>query len=210
VRLDLGYYESKWVAEHLAEEARRRGLPVSIYRPAEVSGHSTTGRGILDHLMLAIIKGSLQMQVAPDVKCNVDMAPVDYVASATAALVMDERATGGTYHVNNPSPCDPTLIHEVAREYGYDFTLLPVKEWLEVLLAREDLQENALHPYVQVLEGFEEESLELPLYDTARATAALAGSGVACPPVSASLLRTYFDWWIDVGFFPPPVHRRAR
>jgi pyochelin synthetase len=209
VRLDLGYYESKWVAEHLALEARRRGLPVSIYRPAEVSGHSISGKGILDHLMLAIIKGSIQMQAAPDVKCHIDMAPVDYVAAATAKLAMDKRAANGTYHVNNPNPCDPALVHEVAREYGYDFALLPVPEWLEVLLAREDLQENALHPYMQVLEQFGEESLELPRYDTTRATAALAGAGVACPPVSAELLRTYFDWWIDVGFFPPPVRRQA-
>lgn len=207
VRLDLGYYESKWVAEQLVGEARRRGLPVSIYRPGEVSGHSVTGRGILDHLMLAIIKGSLQMQSAPDVTCKIDMAPVDYVAAAVAALTMTPRATGGTYHVNNPEPCEPTLVHDVAREYGYAFTLLPVREWLDALLAREDLQENALHPYVQVLETFDEESLELPVCDTTRATTALEGSGVRCAPVSTALLRCYFDWFIDVGFFPSPQRR---
>lgn len=206
-RLDLGYYESKWVAEGLVNEARRRGLPVTVYRPGEVSGHSATGRSIVDHLMLAIIKGSLQMQAAPDVKCRIDMAPVDYVAAAVAALAMDRRAAGGTYHVNNPEPCDPALVHEVARSYGYEFSLLPVKTWLERLLVREDLEDNALGPYAPVLGDFEEQSLELPTYDTARARAALEGTGVSCPPVSASLLRTYFDWFIDVGFFPPPPSR---
>jgi len=100
-------------------------------------------------------------------------------------------------------------VHDVARSYGYDFALLPVREWIEVLLAREDLADNALGPYVPVIDEFEPESLELPIYDTARATAALAGSGIQCPPVSASLLQCYFDWFIDVGFFPePPLARR--
>jgi thioester reductase-like protein len=206
-RLDLGYYESKWVAEHIAFEARRRGLPVTIYRPGEVSGDSRHGRGILDHLMWAIVKGSLQMQAAPDVHCKIDMAPVDYVAEATAALAMDPRAANGTYHLNNPEPCDPVLFHEVAREYGYDFRLLPVQEWLELLFTREDLEQNALHPYVHVMEEFDEESLEFPAYGTARVRAALAGTGVACPPVSAALLRCYFDWFIRVGFFPTPPRR---
>jgi thioester reductase-like protein len=208
-RLDLGYYESKWVAEQIAFEARRRGLPVTIYRPGEVSGDSVTGRGIADHLMWAIIKGSLQMHAAPDVHCKIDMAPVDFVASATVALAMNPKAAGGTYHLNNPHPCDPTLIHEVAREYGYDFNLLPVKPWLDALFARDDLQHNALHPYVHVLQAFEEESLEFPEYGTARVRAALEGSGVECPSVSAELLRRYFDWFIDGGLFPPPP-KRAR
>jgi len=39
----LGYSQSKWVSERLVAIARDRGLPVCIYRPPLVSGHSQTG-----------------------------------------------------------------------------------------------------------------------------------------------------------------------
>src|ERR687897_1095136 len=38
-----GYGQSKWVAEKLVWEAARRGLPVAVYRPGNISGHSVTG-----------------------------------------------------------------------------------------------------------------------------------------------------------------------
>ena len=204
IRLNLGYDESKWVAEHLIGEARQRGLPVTVYRPGEVSGHSVTGRCVLDHFMFAIMKGSFQMKVFPDVKCMMDMAPVDYVAAAFAVLSMDPRAAGGTYHLNNPRPCEPAEILKLGREYGYSYTIEPMEQWVATLLARADLSENALYPFAAVLEEFEEENLQFPVYDTTRACAALAHTGVECPPVAAPLIRRYLDWFIDVGFLEPP------
>ncbi len=41
--LHLGYAQTKAVAEALVREAGRRGLPVSIYRPSLIAGHSETG-----------------------------------------------------------------------------------------------------------------------------------------------------------------------
>ncbi len=41
--LHLGYAQTKVVAEALVREAGRRGLPISIYRPSLIAGHSETG-----------------------------------------------------------------------------------------------------------------------------------------------------------------------
>jgi amino acid adenylation domain-containing protein/thioester reductase-like protein len=210
IRLNLGYDESKWVAEQLVAEARRRGLPVTIYRPGEVSGHGVTGQCVLDHFMFAIMKGSIQMQVFPDVKCLIDMAPVDYVAAAVAALFTDPRCAGRTYHLNNPRPCQPAELFDVTRDYGYEFELQPMQEWVSTLMSRKDLSENALYPFTAVLEEFEEENLQFPIYETRNARAALAGKGVECPPVGEGLLRRYLDWFVKVGYFPPPTGRGAR
>ena len=50
-----GYGRSKWVAEKLVREAAGRGLPVSIYRPGNVSGHSETGASNPRDLIGAVI-----------------------------------------------------------------------------------------------------------------------------------------------------------
>jgi thioester reductase-like protein len=41
--LDFGYSQSKWVAEQLAINARREGLPVRIYRPALITPSPNMG-----------------------------------------------------------------------------------------------------------------------------------------------------------------------
>ncbi|GIH26179.1 hypothetical protein Aph01nite_44890 [Acrocarpospora phusangensis] len=38
--LDGGYNQSKWVADRLVSEARSRGIPVSVHRPARIGGDS--------------------------------------------------------------------------------------------------------------------------------------------------------------------------
>ena len=43
LELPLGYLETKWVTHRMIEEARRRGLPVTLYAPGLITGHSRTG-----------------------------------------------------------------------------------------------------------------------------------------------------------------------
>lgn len=204
VRLNLGYDESKWVAEQLVFEARRRGLPASIYRPGEVSGHSATGRIVLDHFMFAILKGSIQLGAAPRVRSQVDMAPVDYVASATARLALSPEHLGRTWHLNNPRAGAPEVLYDSLRSYGWQFDILPLEEWLDFVLETPDLRDNALFPYTAVLGEFVEENLEFPHYVAEETRDVLAGLGVVCPPVDVALWKTYLDYFLEVGFLPAP------
>ena len=64
--IHLGYAQTKVVAEALVREAGRRGLPVHIYRPALITGHSLTGAFNRDDLVSALVRGSIHMGVAPD------------------------------------------------------------------------------------------------------------------------------------------------
>ncbi len=38
--LTVGYAQSKWIAERILMIARARGVPVTIFRPGYVTGHS--------------------------------------------------------------------------------------------------------------------------------------------------------------------------
>ena len=55
-----GYGQSKWVAEKLVWEAAGRGLPVRVYRPGNISGHSASGASNPRDFLGALIAGSLR------------------------------------------------------------------------------------------------------------------------------------------------------
>ena len=64
-RLSEGYAQSKWVAEKLVMAARDRGLPVCIYRPATLSGHSQLGLWNTNDTLCRMIKGCIELRAAP-------------------------------------------------------------------------------------------------------------------------------------------------
>jgi thioester reductase-like protein len=93
-----GYPLSKWAAEKLLMAARAHGLPVAIYRPGYISGASTSGVWNTDDFLCRLLKGCVQMGVAPIVaqpgekaEAGVDMAPVDFVAASVVKLCMQVR-----------------------------------------------------------------------------------------------------------------------
>ena len=55
-----GYGQSKWVAEKLVWEAAGRGLPVRVFRPGNISGHSASGASNPRDFLGALIAGSLR------------------------------------------------------------------------------------------------------------------------------------------------------
>src|SRR5262249_10982096 len=62
---DMGYSQSKWVAERLVQIARSRGAPVTIYRPGFLMGHTRTGVANLNDFMSRLIKGCIELGQFP-------------------------------------------------------------------------------------------------------------------------------------------------
>ena len=92
--LPLGYAQSKWVAEKLVAEARSRGLPVSVYRPGRITGHSLTGVSSPDDFACRFIRGCVQLGAMPDWDGEVNFIPVDYASQAIVHLSMGRESTG--------------------------------------------------------------------------------------------------------------------
>jgi nucleoside-diphosphate-sugar epimerase/acyl carrier protein len=82
--LHLGYAQSKCVAEALVYEAGRRGLPVTIVRPALVSGDSQSGVSNADDLVSLFMRGCIRMGAAPDLDWAMDSVPADHRAFITS------------------------------------------------------------------------------------------------------------------------------
>jgi thioester reductase-like protein len=217
-----GYGETKWVSEQLCKLARSRGIPVSIYRPTVLSGHSHTGVSNTRDLVWNMIKGCVQLGSTPDGEQYIEIAPVDYVASAAIRISLGEENLNRVYHFPHPDRPRWRPIFEFMREYGYPLTWMPSGEW--ELHAIERLQtetDNALAPFMPVVENFEayaetarregrQGKRRQIFFDDRNTQHGIQGSGITCPPIYANLLTVYFDYFVRSGFLPPPPGRGAR
>ncbi|WP_433325200.1 thioester reductase domain-containing protein [Spirillospora sp. CA-294931] len=201
-KLVTGYVQSKWAAERLVEIARERGIPVDVHRPGRVLGDSRTGACLTTHFTTRVIKGCVQLGMAPDLDLEVEMTPVDYVGAALVAISRTPHDFGGDYHlVNRAKMRFGDLIRQVAA-HGWPVEVVPVDRWWQELQNSFGERDNELHPVLEVVEEFVVGGEEAIDYDTARAENALAGSGVSCPPLDERLLATYFTWMKDTGYLP--------
>ncbi|KAL1964793.1 hypothetical protein VTN77DRAFT_6660 [Rasamsonia byssochlamydoides] len=89
---DTGYSQSQYVAEAVVWNAVENGLPVAIYRPGFVVGHSKTGIGNPDDFVGRLIASCIRMGCYPLLpKQHKEFIPVDFVVSAMLHIFLDER-----------------------------------------------------------------------------------------------------------------------
>ncbi|MFM0281806.1 amino acid adenylation domain-containing protein [Paraburkholderia sediminicola] len=102
--LDNGYLLTKWVGEQrVAECARRFGLPAVIARPGNITGDSRTGFSNFAHNHFWLFnKGCLQLGAYPETAREVEMMPVDLLASAVTAVALYPRPGVRVANLNNP------------------------------------------------------------------------------------------------------------
>jgi thioester reductase-like protein len=197
-----GYAQSKWAAEIVVREAALPGTQIIrlglLVPPAAGGAFPET-----DWLRL-VVRGIHRLGAVPrGAGLAVDMTPVDYAAGAMAALV---RAPGGaaTYHLaNRRSATIEDLVAAIERRAG-PLQRCPPEEWL----AAADRADGGAEPEVAAallglvraagegerlarLRGFDLFAATGCRFDDREAAAALAGSGLACPPPTAALLDRY-------------------
>jgi thioester reductase-like protein len=217
--LSSGYSQSKWVAERIVLLARERGLPVAIYRPGTVSGHSRTGISNPKDFMGRVLQSCIELGCIPvdNAGQQVNLAPVDYVSAAIVQLAQQPAALGRTYHLVNPAS---TSLGDVLRwlaELGYPLQQVRYAEWRAALATR--AAETPAAAIGALLALFPERSAE----DEARVRATgrtsfsyapilqehaqtdLAAAGIACPTVDVEVIRRYLHYLASSGLIPPAV-----
>jgi hypothetical protein len=90
------------------------------------------------------------------------------------------------------------------RGLGYAFDVVSFEDLRERLINGSQFGQNALFPYLTVLEDMDDVSLQLPNYDCTDTLRELEGSGIVCPAVDEDLLGTYYRYLRGVGFMPAP------
>ena len=218
--VELGYAQTKVVAETLVREAGRRGLPVRIYRPPLISGHSVTGAYNRDDLITALVRGCVRMGTAPDLDWKLDCQPVDDVARMIVRLSGDREPV---FHLGHERPRHWRECVLWMRMYGYPLRLVPYHTWLRQLEAETRSATFASHPLRPLrtffLDRRPDSGFTLPeLYEEKRRTQAcsertrklLAKQATASRPLDAALLETYFTAFRQRGDLPAPAVGRSR
>ncbi len=208
--LQGGYPQSKWVAEKLVRAAGERGLPVCVMRPGLVTGDSRTGRGGGGDLVTRLLASILRLGAFPEGIGEIDLVPVDFVAAAAVWLARRRASFGRTFHLTNPRPAALGGLSGGLRARGYALTQVSAERF-RILLAAQVAADDS-HPLAPFAEMFGE-SRPRPSGDTGgrspatagvhcdnrQTFAALAESGIVCPPADAALLATYFSYLEGTG-----------
>jgi amino acid adenylation domain-containing protein/thioester reductase-like protein len=194
-----GYGQSKWVAEKLVREAAGRELPVCIYRPGNVSGHSESGASNPRDLLGAVIVESTRLGCAPEIEgWHMEITPVDFVAAAILHLASERVAQGGTYHLANPDPPPAEEIFDRLEEQGYPLERLPYDEWLQRIDAAPP-EEGSPGEVLQGASPSAEELWEGNTYEDHNARRALS-EGPTRPAIDGALMETYARYFARQGW----------
>jgi thioester reductase-like protein len=200
------YERTKFDAELLVRKAMADGLPVTIYRPGIVVGDSRTGETQKydgPYFLAAFLRRQLPLAVVPAVgdadTVRVCLVPRDFVVDAMDRLSSMEGTVGQTFALTDPHP--PTvreLVDAFAEQLGKRVLWVPLP-----LGATHALVDSV--PGMEHLLGLPAEALDYfaspTTYSTANTDAALAGTGVECPPFDtyAGRLVTFMLAHPEVG-----------
>lgn len=198
--LVTGYVQTKWAAEHLLAQARARGMPTRTFRLGRVLGDSRSGVCLTTHFTCRVIKGCIQLGLAPDLDdLEIEMTPVDYVARSLVHIARSDT-TDEIFHLVNPVRMRFRELVAVIRRQGWDVRLVDRQQWWRALQQSLQHSRNELHPVMDIVREFVVGGEEAIDYDTSCTEKALAGSGIRCPPLDSRLLDTYFGYFTRSGY----------
>ena len=208
-----GYNRSKWVAEQLVAQAVDRNLPVTIYRPGPISGHSQTGVFNRNDFLYRLMQGYVQSGMAPDGEVPLDLLPVDYVSKAMVYLSLRPESLGKAFHLIHPDSASSNLLFEACQGAGYPIQRVAYGTWFEKLMhiAQGD-QQHALYPLVALFSSRQtgqsdsvNPTLDVP-FDTEQTYTGLKEAPFERPPLNRQLFDTYLEAMIKTcSLSQPPV-----
>jgi len=217
-RMPLGYAQSKCVSESLLRSAANRGVPVSIVRPALISGDSHSGVGNPDDILTSLVTGCVESKCAADSDWQLDCVPVDYVARVLCRLNELERPHWEVLNLFNERGRHWREIVLWMNLHGYRVYLVPYTDWLRYAFGRETALPR-LFAFRRFFGALNNRFAGPAPYETYLEKAQCRVSNrqtlqklreidLDIPPLDAELLGRYFDHFVDAGLLPPSQYRR--
>jgi amino acid adenylation domain-containing protein/thioester reductase-like protein len=209
--LSVGYVESKWVAEALLQNAAQEGLPVAIYRAADISGDRETGAWNTATEMCAMKRFIVDTGTSPIAELPLDYTPVDCFAAAVAHIAMKQLPAGEVYHLTNPGKVNVAVLTDRLRAHGHTIRDVPWNEWLDqVVKIAVEQPDHPMTPFaplfidrcstgvMSVAEMYLETTF--PVFTRDNVDEALRDSDIRIPPVDDEMLDRYIRYLTDIDF----------
>jgi thioester reductase-like protein len=189
-----GYVQSKSVAEKLVRTAAKRGLPVSIYRPGQITGDTGSARTPSDDFLAVLFGGMAELGYAPRewfTEGCVPISPVDCVARFIRIVSTRRKPNGETYHVVVPDLVGPAEQLDRLRTRGHKIEMCGYDEWLQRLT--EERRSGKKNP-LQVLRHFLSILDRVPPLEPPSCRNAIEAFG---GPLGEPLSTETFERWLD-------------
>src|SRR5580658_5082962 len=165
--LDFGYSQSKWVAEQVVFDARRRGLETRIFRPALVSP-SVTGGGNNFDIAVRLVAFMVNHGIGVDALNQVSFVPADIAANNIVAISATPGTVNKTYHVTRDDYSNMMDITGlITKATGRQFETFKLPDFVPELIRR-CRKEDLLFPLLDFLVGSVDNisSMEFKRYDS--------------------------------------------
>jgi len=183
------YEETKYLAEVEVRESMKAGMPVSIYRPAVVTGDSKSGETQKYDGPYYVIRWLLKqptvavLPVPGDPKrTRINLVPRDFVIDAIAALSESKSSAGKCYQLADP---DPPTIDDAITLMGKATGRVIVRVPMPLNVAKSAIE---YVPGVYQLLGIPASAVDYfihpTFYDTTNADRDLAALGIHCPKLA--------------------------
>src|SRR5699024_1904487 len=213
---DMGYAQSKWVAEKLMWEAKERGFHITVLRPGFIMGDSITGVNNTEEYVARLIKGCIQLGKYDDLLKQIkEFIHVEFIQKAIRKICSNPFNFGKAYHLVPPYQQSVDLVdffEKINDQFGYNIKKIPYKEWVnQLILSSKNNSDNALIPFLPLLSEkiYKDKTVwelyeNMPTCDSSNTQQALIESKLTCPKMDNTLLGTYFNYMIEIGFIPSP------
>lgn len=203
---EIGYVQSKAVAEKLIWQASKRKIPVTIYRLGFILCHNETGVGNMKQLWPRFIKDCLVLGYYPNlIDLKGEFITVGYVSQAISRLSRKASSIGRVFHIV-PSPeqnmTTDSLFNIIAEcDPGVVLKGMPFLSWrkrLECYLADNNGDLKLLLPLFKDLVDKDLSLFEAyqhsPHYVVENTQSALKEVGITELPINSIVMKNYIHY----------------
>ncbi|KAF3207992.1 hypothetical protein TWF192_003222 [Orbilia oligospora] len=204
---DIGYAQSQWVAEQLLWKSIKNGVPITIYRPGFVMGHSKTGLGNPNDFMGRFFVSCIKMGTYPLLpRQRKEFIPVDHCIRDILHISSSNANLGKAYAIkplNLSESIDWNSTFKLLNRCGNFklkgllfsdwITSQPPETWDKRLLPLMPLLTEKVYGGKTRWEVYE----DMAEYKTNNTRSALKDSKnpEGCSPLTKGLLKLYLKGW---------------
>ena len=202
---NIGYTQSKWVAEKIVQNAREQGLPITIYRPDTVSGNSVTGVWNTGDFACKTIRSMALSGIIPNKDVFYNWMPVDYVSSTIVYLSTKANSMNKNFNMVSPYTFSISELASWITSLGYPIKKVPINKWKKQLKENMESKSELSEIPAEVFEAAEKYDPHKVLkYMSDNVRQGLQGSGIECPKINKEIIKKYFDYFNECGFIEKP------